>query len=68
MMDDPETERSLSVALDPAGTRLSRAEFQGLGDMNQHPIGRWHSPHLFLGSQNRFAMKRPARARANLKG
>src|SRR3954453_20458725 len=33
MMNDPEKAQSLGVALEPEGKRLSRAEFQGLGDM-----------------------------------
>jgi hypothetical protein len=33
MIQDPQNEQSLGVALEPGGNRLSRAEFQGLGDM-----------------------------------
>jgi hypothetical protein len=33
MIQDPPNEQSLGVALEPGGKRLSRAEFQGLGDM-----------------------------------
>jgi hypothetical protein len=33
MIQDPQNEHSLGVALEPEGKRLSRAEFQGLGDM-----------------------------------
>src|SRR4051794_12121789 len=33
MTQDMENEESLTMALEPEGKRLSRAEFQGLGDM-----------------------------------
>jgi hypothetical protein len=33
MIQDPQNERSLGVALESAGTRLSRAEFRGLDEM-----------------------------------
>src|SRR5690242_7830465 len=33
MIEDPPNGHSLGVALEPEGKRLSRAEFQGLGDM-----------------------------------
>jgi hypothetical protein len=33
MISDPQNGHSLGVALEPEGKRLSRAEFQGLGDM-----------------------------------
>jgi hypothetical protein len=33
MIQDAENGQSLSIASEPQGKRLSRAEFQGLGDM-----------------------------------
>jgi hypothetical protein len=33
MIEDPPNGHSLGIALEPEGKRLSRAEFQGLGDM-----------------------------------